>query len=50
VTADVTATHATPKQLTQKMGEHGRKLYMYNLPLSHDLYNDLEKKIRGSRT
>jgi hypothetical protein len=42
-TTDMTATHATVKQLTRRVKEHGHKLYMDNYFSSPDIYTDLTK-------
>jgi hypothetical protein len=45
-TADMTAIHATVKQLSRKVKECGHKFYMDNNYSSSDLYSDLtEEKI-----
>jgi hypothetical protein len=43
-TTDMTATHATVKQLTRSVKGHGHKLYMDNYFSSTDLYNDLTRQ------
>ncbi|GFG33441.1 hypothetical protein Cfor_12401 [Coptotermes formosanus] len=56
-TTDMTATHATVKQLTRRAKGRGPKLHMHNYFSSPDLYNDVTKqktnccrRVRPNRT
>jgi hypothetical protein len=44
VTQDITATHATVKDLTRRVEGRGLKLYMDNFFSSPDLFDNLTKK------